>query len=98
MILCAAWKGRVNLEDTLYAGALSDLLLSTGWDSDDDAVLVSSRLYHKVAGDLAGALANSSHVQRLQRFGIQKDIDFAIRIDEYDLVAGLKEGRIEKLA
>ena len=28
LILCAGWKNKFNLEDTLYAGALSELILS----------------------------------------------------------------------
>lgn len=98
LILCAAWKGLVNLEDTLYAGALASLLLDAGFDTDCDATLVASQLYMNVSDNLEGALENSSHVLRLKNFGIQKDIEFCTRIDEFDIVVGLKDEAIVKLS
>jgi 2-phosphosulfolactate phosphatase len=97
LILCAAWKGKVNLEDTLYAGALANRLLEKGWNSEDDATLVSSNLFRNQKDDLLGILTNSSHVHRLKKFGIEKDITFSLKIDQYDLVAGIRNGKIVRL-
>jgi len=97
LILCAAWKGRVNLEDTLFAGALAGRLLIREFITECDATLASSQLFQKAANDLAGTLAESSHVKRLKNFGIEKDIEFCLRIDEFNVVAGLVDNEIVKL-
>ena len=40
VVVCAGWKGRVNLEDTLFAGALIDRLQDTH-SAKEDAALVA---------------------------------------------------------
>src|SRR5699024_4228803 len=75
LILCAGWKGKVNLEDTLFAGALADLL-SKKCKMACDAPIAAATLYKAVKNDLTGFLPNSSHVKRLKKLDIQKDIAF----------------------
>ena len=85
LVVCAAWKGQVNLEDTLFAGALVDKL--TGYvESDGDAALLSRHLFLKASENMAGFLDNSSHVRRLKRLNIQKDIDYCLQVDQYAVV------------
>lgn len=97
LVLCAGWKGKVNLEDTLYAGALVEALQSTH-ASECDAPLMAARLYTLAKGDMLGFMKDSSHVQRLQRLGISKDIEFCLTsVDEYDVVPVLKGAEIRKL-
>ena len=43
LILCAGWKGKFNIEDTLYAGALANLL-SKQYQPEDDATLAAISL------------------------------------------------------
>ena len=97
IILCAAWKGRVNLEDTLFAGALANLLLKNDFETECDATLVATQLYENVEDDLDKALKNSSHVRRLQKFGIQKDIDYCIKRNEFNTVVGILNNEIKRL-
>jgi 2-phosphosulfolactate phosphatase len=91
LILCAGWKGKVNLEDTLYAGALIDLL---GKDIhlECDAPLMAKHLYDTGKSDMLLFLKNSSHVQRLNRLNIEKDIAFCLMSDQYDVVPMLVDG------
>ena len=96
IIHCAGWQGRVNLEDTLYAGALAEKLGST-FQIDCDAARASLVLYEQAKNDLDGFLSKSSHVQRLKSFNIQKDITFCLTIDEYDVIPVLREGELVKL-
>ena len=98
LILCAAWKGRVNLEDSLFAGALSLLLLENNFTTECDATLLVTQVYQKASANLGQALENSSHVNRLKKFGIQRDIEFCTRIDEFDSVVGIEDGRIKRLS
>jgi len=51
-------------------------------------------LYHTAKNDLPGFLQYSSHVQRLQGLGIEKDIAFCLQRDLYDVVPLLKEDEL----
>ena len=89
LVLCAGWKGRVNLEDTLFAGALVDALKDEYMIGEDSA-LMAMRAYQQAQNDLLGYVANSSHVRRLQRLGIHKDIAYCLQRDLYDVVPVLR--------
>ncbi len=93
VILCAGWKGHINLEDTLYAGALA-LLLESDFHYTDDAVLVAKALYKGVKGNMLHAIRNASHAKRLQKFNVIKDVEFCLARDRYDVVPVLKNGKI----
>ena len=93
IIHCAGWKGSVNAEDTLFAGALIDLLRDSYLMSTDDAT-VAYALYQQHKDDMLAYVSQSSHAQRLQGFGIMKDIEFCLEIDKYEVVPYLKDGSI----
>ena len=93
IIHCAGWKGSVNAEDTLFAGALIDLLLSNYKMNSDDAS-VAYALYQQHKDDMLDYVSRSSHAQRLQGFGIMKDIEFCLETDIYAIVPYLKDGSI----
>ena len=88
-VLCAGWKGRPNLEDTLFAGALADALKEQ-FMLREDGTLMAQRLYLQGKDNLMASVSNSSHVRRLQRLGIQKDISYCLQTDLYDIVPILR--------
>ncbi|MDE0560390.1 2-phosphosulfolactate phosphatase [Algoriphagus sp. NF] len=92
LIHCAGWKGRFNLEDSLYAGALAKALESTHESSDDGAMAMKS-LFEKEGHQLKKYLGQASHAKRLQNHGIEKDIDFCLTFDLYELV-GKVDGQV----
>jgi 2-phosphosulfolactate phosphatase len=89
LVLCAGWKGRPNLEDTLFAGALADALKDQ-FMLLEDGTLMAQRLYLQGRDNLLASVSNSSHVRRLQRLGIQKDISYCLQTDLYDVVPVLR--------
>ena len=89
MVLCAGWKGRVNLEDTLFAGALIHRLKEEYMIAEDGAMM-AWRLYNQGKDNLISYLATSSHVRRLQRLGINRDIAYCLQHDLYDVVPVLR--------
>lgn len=91
LIVCAGWKGKVNLEDTLFAGAVVDLL-KDHMEPDCDAPLAAQHLYRQAKHDLNGFLKNSSHVKRLAELNIYKDIQFCLTPDQYNVVPVLRDG------
>jgi 2-phosphosulfolactate phosphatase len=93
LIVCSGWKGKVNLEDTVFAGALVENL-KDDFDHACDAPMIAQRLYASARNNLKEFLKDSSHIKRLQRLNIQKDIDFCLTEDQYDVVPVIRENRI----
>ena len=91
LMVCAGWKGKVNLEDTLFAGAVVDILRDH-IEPDCDAPLAAQHLYATAKKDMMGFLANASHVKRLAQLNIHKDILFCMTADQYSVVPRLRDG------
>ncbi len=89
LIHCAGWKGKPNLEDTLFAGALVEYLKNDFIIAEDTAMM-AQKLYVLKADRLEAAVANSSHVKRLQRLGIHKDISFCLNKNIYNVIPVLR--------
>ncbi len=98
LIFCAGWKGRFSLEDTLYAGYLAELLLGAGFEHNSDSVFVSIGMSNsaKIQG-WEDYSANAAHYRRLNSFRNHEDIKFCMKMDQYDLVAGLVDDSIRIL-
>ncbi|MGF1636779.1 MAG: 2-phosphosulfolactate phosphatase [Cyclobacteriaceae bacterium] len=96
LVLCAGWKGKVNLEDTLYAGALVDALKAS-CRYGGDAALMSHLLYNNAKNDLPGFLEDADHTHRLVRLGQEEDIAFCLKKDMYTEIPVLRKGSLYKL-
>lgn len=90
LIVCSGWKGKVNLEDTVYAGALVDYL-EDSFGHACDAPAIAQRLYQAGRHDLKAFLKDSSHIKRLKRLNIERDVDFCLTLDHYDVVPIIRE-------
>ncbi|MDN3202649.1 2-phosphosulfolactate phosphatase [Algoriphagus sediminis] len=95
LVHCAGWKGRFNLEDSLYAGALTKGLEGTH-QSEDDASLALKSLFEKEGNDLKKFLSQASHAKRLQNHNIEADIDFCLQEDSIDLIGKFEKGALTK--
>jgi 2-phosphosulfolactate phosphatase len=89
LIVCAGWKGRFSLEDTLFAGALVEQVQSFA-SLDCDAGLSAWHLYREAKKDLVTYLEQSSHVRRLNRLNIYRDIEFCVSVNKYATVPVLR--------
>lgn len=95
VVLCAGWKDRFNMEDSLFAGALTGLLLASGkFISDCDSANASSLVYRSARRNPLRFLANCSHRKRLRHLNLEKDVEYCLRTDVTDVVPTLIEGKI----
>ncbi len=96
MILCAGWKNRLNLEDTIFAGALTRLLLNQGFalDIDSDAALTALTLFEQSKEDIHRFLEPSSHRQRLSKLNLHDDIEYCLKWDTTSVVPVLINGEL----
>ncbi len=85
LIFCAGWKGLVNLEDTLFAGALAKML-EFDFSFTDDTVIMAKSSYENLENNILDAVQNSSHARRLQKFNVTRDIEFCLIHDKYNVV------------
>ena len=83
MILCAGWKNRFNLEDTLFAGALVYRLLQYGYSYsvDSDAAIASLTIYKASNENYYKFLEGSSHRNRLASLNLEEDVRFCLTPD-----------------
>ncbi|MCG9879896.1 MAG: 2-phosphosulfolactate phosphatase [Bacteroidia bacterium] len=86
VILCAGWKDKYNLEDTLFGGALLDKLQS--WAvMDDDASISAHCLYKQYENNLESIVRKSSHANRFKLLNMQTDdVSFCLQQDIYSFV------------
>ena len=96
VIVCAGWKGKFNLEDTLFAGALCKLLSETH-EFDGDAPLAAVAMYDNLGEDLESALQNSAHAKRLAKMNVTKDISFCAQLNTYKAVPVLRGESLQLL-
>ncbi|NQW43533.1 MAG: 2-phosphosulfolactate phosphatase [Bacteroidetes bacterium] len=97
ILFCAGWRDRVNLEDSLFAGALVNRLVSKD-ELDCDSALMVMDLYHRAKSNLGLYLEQSSHYKRLSRLHHQEDMEYCLQSDVIDIVVGLKKGEMVNMA
>lgn len=95
LLLCAGWKGRFNLEDTLFAGAVAERISKNIRFTDlSDSTRASINMYKEAEGDLYEFLGESSHRKRLSRLNLEEDIIYCLTSDQTNIVPILEEGEL----
>ena len=75
LILGSGWEGSYSLEDSLAAGAITDLLVTAGASVGNDELQAALSLWRQWHHDPESCLRIASHGQRLMRIG-DHDADF----------------------
>ena len=89
LLLCAGWKNKFNLEDTLFAGAIVHQTQGH-FETNFDAAIAAKQLYEYSKNDLFGHLKNASHYKRLAKLGIKKDIQYCLTPNQAEVIPILK--------
>jgi 2-phosphosulfolactate phosphatase len=82
ILACAAWKDRINLEDTLFAGAVVSGVKEF-FNINCDSSNMAENLYRQGKADLFSFFkaGNASHYHRLSGYGLEKDIQYCLTPD-----------------
>lgn len=82
ILACAAWKDRVNIEDTLFAGAVISKIRQH-FTINCDASRIAESLYQSAKPDLYGFMKGkeASHYARLHGYGLDKDMEYCFTED-----------------
>jgi len=95
ILACAAWKNRINIEDTLFAGAVINRIKSH-FDINCDASEIAESLYLQANGELLNfmKIKKASHYLRLMSFGLEEDIRFCFTQDNANILCLYSGGRL----
>jgi 2-phosphosulfolactate phosphatase len=87
VILCSGWKNKFCLEDTLFAGALTERLLDTGsFRSECDSAHASMDLWSLAEGDVLGYVEKAAQRHRLKQLGLDDVIPYSFECDRVNVV------------
>jgi 2-phosphosulfolactate phosphatase len=92
---CAAWKDKVNMEDTLFAGAVISRI-KQHFQINCDSSHIAETIYEKGRKDLFAFLKrnNASHYHRLMKFGLEKDMRYCLSEDEANILPVYADGKL----
>jgi 2-phosphosulfolactate phosphatase len=92
---CAAWKDRINIEDTLFAGAVINRV-KEHFNINCDSSKIAETLYDDAKADLFEFIKNknASHYQRLSGFGLEKDMRYCLTEDGANVLCLYKDGKL----
>ncbi len=95
ILACAGWKDRLNIEDTLLAGAIINRIKDRFYQNCD-ACQISESMYLLAKDDLFNFMKekNASHYLRLMGFGLEKDIRFCLTEDNANVLCLYDGGRL----
>ena len=94
-LLCSGWKGRFNLEDTVFAGAVAQKLIDSGkYTTICDSALAAMDLWSLAKPDLLGYIKKAAQNERLHKLNAADIFPYCFELDLTDIVPLYKDGRI----
>lgn len=93
LLLCSGWKNKFNLEDTLFAGAVVNILKEK-FSHHCDAAIAAEDMYLLAKDNLRQYLYKSSHSQRLKELNIEDDIQFCLKKNICKTIPVLQDGKL----
>jgi 2-phosphosulfolactate phosphatase len=82
IILCAGWKNKFNLEDTLFAGSLAESVLSyDGFDTICDSTYAAIDLWSIAKKDIMGYIEKVAQRHRLKKNKLDDVLEYCHTFD-----------------
>jgi len=95
VVFCAAWKSLFNLEDSVFAGAIAEKLLDSGFITFCDSALGAIDMWEKAKPDLKAYLAKSSHRNRLKHLVSDEDFTYTVTLNSTIVIPRLSGDSLE---
>ena len=95
ILACAAWKDRVNMEDTLFAGAVVSRI-KDHFDINCDSSHLAENVYDVAKDDLYEFMKknDASHYHRLTNYGLERDIRHCLPPDLANILPEYRSGKL----
>ena len=97
VLACAAWKDKLNIEDSLFAGAVISRV-KEHFSIMCDSSQMAHTLYQCAQPDLYDFMKthDASHYHRLTGFGLEKDIRYCLEADGAPVLPMYRDGKLIK--
>ncbi|MBS1628105.1 MAG: 2-phosphosulfolactate phosphatase [Bacteroidetes bacterium] len=76
-LACSAWKDRVNIEDTLFAGAVIKEI-KKHFTIHCDTSIMAEEMYNTHENDKYNFIRKTTHWHRLAQYGLEKDLEYCV--------------------
>lgn len=91
IVLCSGWQDKVNIEDTLFGGALVATLLQTGfYQTASDAAAIALDMWNRHKDDLLSYLDTADHMARLKANQLEDSVPYCLTADSTKVVPELE--------
>jgi 2-phosphosulfolactate phosphatase len=92
LVLCAGWKNRYNLEDSIFAGALANMMIQgEQYKTICDSTLSAIELWQLARHDLTGFMEKAAHRHRLKKLGLDDVMEYCHTPDTTKVIPLLKD-------
>jgi 2-phosphosulfolactate phosphatase len=95
LLFCAGWKNRFNIEDTICAGAIAEMLMkSDRYTTICDSTLASMDLWSLASPDPMVYIEKAAQRSRLREKNLDDCIEFCLTLDFTDKIPVMKDGKL----
>ena len=93
LLFCAGWKNRFNIEDSVCAGAMAEILINSGsFATICDSTYAAMDLWSLAKSDLSGYIEKAAQRTRLRDKNLDDCIEFCMQLDYTDKIPAMKNG------
>lgn len=90
VVLCSGWQDKVNIEDTLFGGALVDVLVATGeYEPATDAAIIARDMWTNNRDNLLAYIDPTDHMARLKANYLADSVPYCLTLNSAAVVPEL---------
>ena len=90
VVLCSGWQDKVNIEDTLFGGALVDVLVATGeYEPATDAAIIARDMWTNNRDNLLAYIDPTDHMARLKANHLADSVPYCLTLNSAAVVPEL---------
>lgn len=90
VVLCSGWQDKVNIEDTLFGGALAEALIRTGfYTTGSDAAIIARCIWKEHKDNLMCCIEQTDHFLRLKANHLDDSVPYCLTLNSTTLVPEL---------
>lgn len=87
IVLCAGWKDKFNLEDSIFGGALSEILIASGkYKTICDSTIAAMDLWSLAKDNLVEYTNKAAQKARLKKNGLDDVIEYCLTPDQTQII------------
>jgi 2-phosphosulfolactate phosphatase len=98
LLLCSGWKDKVNLEDSVFAGAVMERLLESGlFGMEEDSSIAAQYLYMAARDNFMSILKAAPRRRRIEQLKLLPDVKYCLTPDQSRVIPVLRDGVLVRM-